>query len=184
MEGKGVNFLLSSGNGISHSMLLHFIVFCPPCLPVHQWRTTTKWHAHYKSALTVPLRLQYIVDLPDSLVAILLKAMFLQHSKASNAVPAWYLNGVLTYINGLQTSLRIETSLQECAFSLTTCYWVEVQWTAYLCQGHCLLAYIRWFYSHAACCLIHHSWIRMSLPSHLYQDQSLKLRDQLSISQL
>ena len=72
--------------------------------------------AHYRSALTVPLRLQYNVDLSDSLVTTLLRAMFLQRPKAPTATPAWCLNKVLTYIDDLPSDLDIETSLQKCAF--------------------------------------------------------------------
>ena len=74
--------------------------------------------AHYRSALTVPLRLQYNVDLTDSLVSTLLKAMFLQRPKTPITSPTWCLNKVLTYIDGLQSELGMESSLQKCAFLL------------------------------------------------------------------
>ena len=74
--------------------------------------------SHYRSALTVPLRLQYNVDLNDNLVTTLLKAMFLQRPKTPTAAPAWCLNKVLTYIDNLPAQLEVESSLQKCAFLL------------------------------------------------------------------
>ena len=74
--------------------------------------------AHYRSALTVPLKLQYKVDLNDYSVTTLLKAMLLQRPKAPTAAPAWCLNKVLTFIDNLPTESTVESSLQKCAFLL------------------------------------------------------------------
>ena len=74
--------------------------------------------AHYRSALTVPLRLQYNVDLNDPAVATLLKAMSLQRPRVPVAAPAWCLNKVLSYIDSLPKRLKMESLLQKSAFLL------------------------------------------------------------------
>ena len=76
----------------------------------------------YKSALTVPLRL-HNVDLGDSLVTNLLRAMFLQQPKTTTATPVLYLNKVITYIEDLPPVLVIETSLRQCTSPLLLVTW-------------------------------------------------------------
>ena len=76
----------------------------------------------YKSALSVPLRLQN-VDLSDSLVTSLLRAMFLQQPKTPIATPVLYLNKVITYIEDPPPVLVIETSLRQCTSPLLLVTW-------------------------------------------------------------
>ena len=73
---------------------------------------------HYRSALAVPLKLQYKVELNDHAVTMLLRAMSLQRPRVPVAAPVWSLNKVLTYIDGLPMRLNTEYLLQKSAFLL------------------------------------------------------------------
>ena len=73
---------------------------------------------HYRSALAVPLKLQYNIDLNDDAVTKLLRAMSLERPSSPNMAPAWCLNKVLTHIDLLPEELNLELSLQKSAFLL------------------------------------------------------------------
>ena len=72
--------------------------------------------AHYRSALTAPLRLQYNIDLHDQAVSVLLKGMLVQRPNAPAAAPSWSLNRVLAYLDDMTGYLPIEKVLQKAAF--------------------------------------------------------------------
>ena len=74
--------------------------------------------AHYRSALSVPLRLQFKIDLQDTAVSTLLKAMYIQKPNLPVAPPTWSLNKVLLLLNSLENNLPIDILLQKTAFLL------------------------------------------------------------------
>ena len=74
--------------------------------------------AHYRSALSLPLRLSYNIDLNDQSVTTLLKAMALKRPSAPLSAPKWSLNTVLAYIDELDSPLTTEVLLQKAAFLL------------------------------------------------------------------
>ena len=73
---------------------------------------------HYRSALAVPLKLQYNIDLNDDAVTRLLRGMSLERPSSPNLAPAWCLNKVLSHIEDLPEELYLEISLQKSAFLL------------------------------------------------------------------
>ena len=73
---------------------------------------------HYRSALAVPLKLQYNIDLNDEAVTRLLKGMSLERPSSPNLAPAWCLNKVLSHIDDLPEETNLELSLQNSAFLL------------------------------------------------------------------
>ena len=73
---------------------------------------------HYRSALAVPLKLQYNIDLNDEAVTRLLKGMSLERPSSPNSAPAWCLNKVLSHIDDLLEETNLELSLQKSAFLL------------------------------------------------------------------
>ena len=73
---------------------------------------------HYRSALAVPLKLQYNIDLNDDGVTKLLWGMSLELPSSPNMTPAWCLNKVLTHIDVLPEEMNLELSLQKSAFLL------------------------------------------------------------------
>ena len=73
---------------------------------------------HYRSALAVPLKLQYNIDLNDDAVTRLLRGMSQERPSSPNLAPAWCLNKVLSHIDELPVEMNVEISLQKSAFLL------------------------------------------------------------------
>ena len=103
--------------------------------------------AHYRSALSVPLRLQFKIDLQDTAVSTLLKAMYIQKPNLPVAPPTWSLNKVLLLLNSLENNLPIDILLQKNSLFASACYWLAGQRTPCLCQRQGVLLYIRRLYS-------------------------------------
>ena len=74
--------------------------------------------AHYRSALSVPLQLQFKIDLHDSAVSTLLRAMYIQKPNPPVTAPLWNLNKVLSLLDSWEENLPIEDLLQKTAFLL------------------------------------------------------------------
>ena len=74
--------------------------------------------SHYRSALAVPLREGYNIDLGDPAVKTLLRAMYLERPNQPAASPSWSLNKVLLYLDGLPELLPMDALLQKTAFLL------------------------------------------------------------------
>ena len=74
--------------------------------------------AHYRSALSVPLQLQFKIDLHDSAVSTLLRAMYIQKPNPPVKAPLWNLNKVLSLLNSWEENLPIEDLLKKTAFLL------------------------------------------------------------------
>ena len=74
--------------------------------------------AHYRSALSVPLELQFKINLHDSAVTDLLKAMQIKRPNIPVAAPSWNLNKVLTILDSWTGKISEEQSLQKTAFLL------------------------------------------------------------------
>ena len=74
--------------------------------------------AHYRSALSVPLLLRFKIDLHDTAVTTLLKAMYIQKPNPPVTTPSWNLNKVLLLLNNLENSLSTDILLQKTAFLL------------------------------------------------------------------
>ena len=73
---------------------------------------------NYRSALAVPLKLRFNIDLHDPAVPNLLRAMSLERPASPPTAPAWCLNTVLTYIDELPRRKDAETTLRKSAFLL------------------------------------------------------------------
>ena len=74
--------------------------------------------AHYKSALVIPLQVHFNIDLNGTAFKGLLRAMNLLRPNQPVAAPAWSLNKVLTFLEGLTTPLSVDMLLKKTAFLL------------------------------------------------------------------
>ena len=74
--------------------------------------------SHYRSALAVPLQLQFGIDLHDPTVSTLIKGMFVQRPNLPAAAPSWSLNKVLAYLDDIPDSPTLDVLLQKTAFLL------------------------------------------------------------------
>ena len=74
--------------------------------------------SHYRTALTIPLKLRCGIDLHDPAVSSLIKAMYIQRPNIPVAAPAWSLNKVLLGLDKLKDNISLELSLQKTAFLL------------------------------------------------------------------
>ena len=74
--------------------------------------------AHYKTALTVPLKEYFNIDLKDAAFSELLRAMWLQRPNQPNTAPAWSLNKVLKFIDQLKQPMGEKLLLRKTAFLL------------------------------------------------------------------
>ena len=74
--------------------------------------------AHYRSALTVPLRLKFKIDLHDLAVSHLIRAMYIQRPNVPASAPAWSLNKVLQLLDSWPDKVPLEGLLQKTAFLL------------------------------------------------------------------
>ena len=74
--------------------------------------------AHYKSALVIPLQAHFNIDLNATALKDLLRAMNLQRPSLPASAPAWSLNKVLTFLEGLTNPIPLEMLLRKTAFLL------------------------------------------------------------------
>ena len=74
--------------------------------------------AHYRSALRVPLKERFKIDLNVPAVADLLRAMWLQRPNIPNSAPAWSLNKVLKFLEELTEPLEETMLFRKTAFLL------------------------------------------------------------------
>ena len=74
--------------------------------------------AHYRTALTVPLKEHFNIDLKIPAVADLLRAMWLQRPNIPTSAPAWSLNKVLSFIETLSIPLDETMLFRKTAFLL------------------------------------------------------------------
>ena len=81
--------------------------------------------AHYRSALTVPLRLKFKIDLHDLAVSHLIRAMYIQRPNVPASAPAWSLNKVLQLLDSWPDKVPLEGLLQKNSISFTAGYRLE-----------------------------------------------------------
>ena len=74
--------------------------------------------AHYRSALTVPLQLEFQINLHDPAVSRLIRAMQIQRPNAPAIAPAWSLNKVLLLLDSWPNKVPLDNLLQKTAFLL------------------------------------------------------------------
>ena len=74
--------------------------------------------AHYRTALTVPLKEYFNIDLKVPAVADLLRGMWLQRPNIPSSAPAWSLNKVLSYLENLADPLGETMLFRKTAFLL------------------------------------------------------------------
>ena len=74
--------------------------------------------AHYRSALTVPLQLEFQINLHDPAVSRILRAMQIQRPNAPAVTPAWSLNKVLQLLDSWPNKVPLDSLLQKTAFLL------------------------------------------------------------------
>ena len=74
--------------------------------------------SHYRSALSVPLLLQYNIDLHDNAVSTLIKAMYIERPNLPASAPSWNLNKVLSMLDSMENNLPIDILQQKTAFLL------------------------------------------------------------------
>ena len=98
---------------VTVSCVLRFLTFL-----FHQQHFKPGTVAKYKTALTVPLKEYFNVDLKDAAFSELLRAMWLQRPNKPNTAPAWSLNKVLTFIDQLREPLSETLLLRKTAFLL------------------------------------------------------------------
>ena len=74
--------------------------------------------AHYRSALTVPLKVYFHIDLKTQAVSDLIKSMFIQRPNKPVTAPTWSLNKVLEFLDNLDVSHNKTMLLKKSAFLL------------------------------------------------------------------
>ena len=84
----------------------------------HERHLSPNTVAHYKSALAVPLQLHFNIDLSTTAFRNLLRAMYLQRPNQPVSTPAWSLDKVLTFMEGLTNPITLEMLLKKTAFLL------------------------------------------------------------------
>ena len=75
--------------------------------------------AHYRSALSVPLRIVLKIDILNPVVSDLIKAMSLLRPSKTFTATSWNLHKVLDYLEGLPTRISYEDTMARAAF----CYY-------------------------------------------------------------
>ena len=84
----------------------------------HEKHLSPNTVAHYKSALAVPLQVHFNMDLNTTAFKNLLRAMYLQRPNQPVSAPAWSLDKVLTFMEGLTNPISLEMLLKKTAFLL------------------------------------------------------------------
>ena len=74
--------------------------------------------SHYRTALTVPLQLGFHINLHDTAVTHLIRAMYIQRPNTPVAAPAWSLNTMLQFLDNWPEQLPLDKLLQKTAFLL------------------------------------------------------------------
>ena len=74
--------------------------------------------AHYRSAITVPLQLGFHINLHDTAVSHLLRAMSIKRPNAPATAPKWCLDKMLKFLDSWPTQLPLDRLLQKTAFLL------------------------------------------------------------------
>ena len=77
--------------------------------------------AHYRSALSVPLRIVLKIDILNPAVSDMIKAMALLRPSKPFTAPSWNLQKVLDFLDGLPTRIAYEDTLGRAAFLLLLC---------------------------------------------------------------
>ena len=98
---------------VTVSCVLQFFTFL-----FHQRHFKPGTVAHYKTALTVPLKEYFNIDLKDAAFSELIRAMWLQRPNKPSTSPVWSLNKVLEFIDQLQEPLGEKLLLRKTAFLL------------------------------------------------------------------
>ena len=73
--------------------------------------------AHYRSALSVPLRIVLKIDILNSIFSGLIKAMSLLRPSKTFTAPSWNLQIVLGYLEGLPARILYEDTLDRAIVS-------------------------------------------------------------------
>ena len=74
--------------------------------------------AHYRSAITVPLQLGFHINLHDTAVSHLLRAMSIKRPNAPATAPKWSLDKMLKFLDSWPVQLPLDRLLQKTAFLL------------------------------------------------------------------
>ena len=74
--------------------------------------------AHYRSAITVPLQLGFQINLHDTAVSHLLRAMSIKRPNAPATAPKWCLDKMLKFLDSWPIQLPLDRLLQKTAFLL------------------------------------------------------------------
>ena len=77
--------------------------------------------AHYRTALSIPLRTVLNIDLLDPAVSAMLRAMSLRRPSRPLTAPSWNLQTVLDYLEGLPTHISFDDTLARAAFLVLLC---------------------------------------------------------------
>ena len=74
--------------------------------------------AHYRSALMVPLKMHFQIDLNSRAIADLVRSMFIQRPNKPVTAPSWSLNKVLEFLDNQQSLNDRVMLLRKSAFLL------------------------------------------------------------------
>ena len=77
--------------------------------------------AHYRTALSFPLRIVLNIDLLNPAVSAMLRAMSLRRPSRPLAAPSWNLQRVLDYLEGLPAHIAFDDALARAAFLMLFC---------------------------------------------------------------
>ena len=100
-------------NQVTVSSVLRFFTYL-----FHQKHFKPGTVAHYKTALTVPLKEYFNIDLKETAFSELLRGMWLQRPNIPHPAPAWSLNKVLNFIEALTEPIEETMLLRKTAFLL------------------------------------------------------------------
>ena len=100
-------------NEITIGKVLQFLYFL-----FHEKHLKPGTIAHYRTALTVPLKTYFNIDLKVPAVADLIRAMWLQRPNIPVSAPAWSLNKVLEFLDDLPTRIDEVMLFRKTAFLL------------------------------------------------------------------
>ena len=77
--------------------------------------------AHYRSALSVPLRIVLKIDIFNPVVSDIIKAMSLRRPSNTFTAPSWKWQKVIDYLEGLHARISCEDTLTRAALLLLLC---------------------------------------------------------------
>ena len=87
--------------------------------------------AHYRSALSVPLRICLNIDILSEAVSAMIKGMAINRPSNPTLPPKWDLNKVLIYIDNLPRHLSLKDYLARAAFLLL----LATGWSIFMLQA-------------------------------------------------